>query len=288
MDISEILTLIILFFIGAILGSFACCQAWRIRLKQLNKKDPGKWSVCLSCGARLKASENIPVFSWLAQRGKCKHCGVSIGKTEILAEISLGIVFVLLGGFFYPEIISALSSTTTWYLPMLISIMVLVAITITIMWILIIYDAKWQELPVRLLVIVNFCAVLYAILRAAGQISSSISSGTFPGEFLQALPPLLGAVAILAGTYFLLYFFSREKLVGSGDWLIALPIALILGHWWLALVVLFLSNLLGSVFGVFQKLHQKKGQIPFGPFLVVAFIVVYVSQSWLLSLIASL
>ena len=102
------------------------------------------------------------------------------------------------------------------------------------------------------------------------------------------LPPLLGAVAILAGTYFLLYFFSKEKLVGSGDWLIALPIALILGHWWLALVVLFLSNLLGSVFGVFQKLHQKKGQIPFGPFLVAAFIVVYVSQSWLLSLIASL
>ncbi len=194
----------------------------------------------------------------------------------------------MLGAFFYQEIISALSSSSAWYLPMLISIMVLLTITITIMWILVIYDAKWQELPVRLLVAVNICALIYVILRAAGQVISSISSGTFPGDFLQSLPPLLGAIAILAGTYFLLYFFSKERLVGSGDWLVALSIALILGNWWLALVVLFLSNLLGSIFGMYQRIRQKKDQIPFGPFLIIAFVIVYVSQNWLYSLIASL
>lgn len=288
MDITGILMYIVLFIIGAVLGSFACCQAWRIRLKQVGAKNPGKWSVCLSCGERLKPSENIPVFSWIAQRGKCKHCGASIGKVEILAELSLGAAFVALGSFFYPEISAALSTSTTWYLPMLIVVMLLLIITITVMWILAIYDARWQELPVRLLTILNACAIIYTILRFAGLISDSVSANTFPSSIWSPLLSTLGAIAILAGTYFLLYFFSKEKLVGSGDWLVALPIALILGHWWLALVVLFLSNLMGSVYGMYQKIKKKQNQIPFGPFLILAFLIVYVAQNWLLSLIAAL
>ncbi|MBO7699099.1 prepilin peptidase [Candidatus Saccharibacteria bacterium] len=288
MSISEVLMYIILFIIGAILGSFACCQAWRIRLKQVGKKNPGKWSVCLSCGAKLKPSENIPIFSWLAQRGKCKHCGANIGKIEILSELSLGTAMVTFGAYFYPKFVAVIAGTNPLPLIML-SLSVLALITvITVMWILAIYDAKWQELPTKLLVVINICAVIYLILQFAGFFPSSGDIGIFFANLKNPVLSLLGAIAILAGTYFLLYFFSREKLVGSGDWLIAMPIAIILGNWWLALVILFLSNLFGSIYGVYQKVKKSKNQIPFGPFLILAFVIVYISQSWLVSLIAAL
>jgi leader peptidase (prepilin peptidase)/N-methyltransferase len=36
-------------------------------------------SICVSCGARLKARDLIPLLSWLALRGRCRSCGRPIG-----------------------------------------------------------------------------------------------------------------------------------------------------------------------------------------------------------------
>ena len=284
MEIAEIVTLIILFFVGAVFGSFACCQARRLRLKETKKQNPGKWSVCLSCGKKLTFGENIPIISWLIQRGKCRHCGAKIGKTEILSELSLAVAFVALGAYFYPLTIATFTTGNAYNMVALIASMLLLIVSIIIMWILMIYDAKWQRLPVPLLTMLNICAIMYAILQFVGVILVANNSG----EIFSYLFNLLIAVVILAGIYFCLSFFSKEKLVGSGDWMLALPIALILGNWWLALVALFISNFLGSIFGMVLKVKKDVKQIPFGPFLVVGFVIVYCAQPWLLSLIASL
>lgn len=284
MEIAEIVTLIILFFIGAALGSFACCQAWRLRLKETKKSNPGKWSVCLSCGKRLSAKENLPIFSWLFQRGKCRHCGAKIGKAEILSELSLAAALVGLGAYFYPQVIAVFTSGQIFNIVMLILTMLLLIISIIIMWILMIYDAKWQKLPVKLLVVLNITAVIYAVVSIISVIVSSDSIGSI---FTYLLSMAI-AVALLGGMYFCLSFFSKEKLVGSGDWLVALPIALILGNWWLALVTLFISNLLGSIFGTILRVKKGTRQIPFGPFLIIGFTIVYAAQPWLLSLISNL
>ncbi len=284
MEIAEIVTLIILFIVGAIFGSFACCQAWRLRLKETNKKNPGKWSVCMSCGKRLSTHENIPIFSWLFQRGKCSHCGARIGKAEILSELSLGLAFVAMGAFFYPQAASIFASGHIYNIIALIASMLLLIVSIIIMWILMIYDAKWQKLPVNLLTILNILAGVYAIIQLIGAIINADASQAITSYIFG----LIIAVAILGGMYFCLSFFSKEKLVGSGDWLLALPIALLLGNWWLALVTLFISNLLGSIVGTVLKIKKGTKQIPFGPFLVIGFIIVYAIQPWLLSLISGL
>ena len=284
MVISEILVLIFLFITGAILGSFACCQAWRLRLKETGKTSPGKWSVCLSCGERLSAKENLPILSWLFQRGKCRHCGASIGKAEILSELSLGLAMVAFGIYFYPKTIDVFSHGNAYDMVALVASMLLLIITITIMWILMIYDAKWQKLPTHLLTILNICAIIYTILQLVGVILVAPNSQTV----FSYLASLAISVVILGGIYFCLSFFSKEKLVGAGDWLLALPIALLLGNWWLALVALFVSNLLGSIFGVIIKIKKGAKQIPFGPFLVIAFTIVYTIQPWLLSLVENL
>ncbi len=277
----RILFLIIAFFFGAILGSFACCQAWRIRLKEQGKKSPGKWSVCLSCGKRLKTSENIPIVSWLAQRGKCKHCGAKIGIAEILSELFLGLGFVLVANSIFDELITTISANNFANLLILIFRILVLVVSISIMWILLIYDAKWKKLPTFLLTIINACAILYVILQVVGLILGSAAFSEIGIYLLKSL----GAATLLAAPYFLLSTLSKEKLVGSGDWLVALPIGLFLGHWWLALVALFLANASGSIIGLILRARKGAREIPFGPFLIITFLLVFAVQRWLMTLI---
>ena len=75
---------------GAGLGSFACCQAWRIR-----KHDKSARSHCMNCDYQLKWYDNIPILSWLMLGGKCRKCRKSIGVAEIAAEVGLAAVFAL-------------------------------------------------------------------------------------------------------------------------------------------------------------------------------------------------
>lgn len=232
---------------GAAMGSFACCQAWRLRLKATGKKDPGKRSVCLKCGKKLTWYENIPVVSWVVQRGKCRKCGKKIGAAEILAELGGAVAFGLVGWKFAQGEMEAVTIVE----------MAIVVIFTTIVMILAVYDAKWRELPVSLLVAANMVGAAYAAVDLIW------------GEM--DVVRLVEGVGILAGTYYLLYFLSGERLVGGGDWLLCLAIALVLGEPWLAVWVLFLSNFIGAV----VMMPQKKKKIAFGPFLVMAFVIVY-------------
>lgn len=297
MEIAEIIILALLFCIGAIFGSFACCQAWRLRFKETGKKSPGKWSVCLSCGKRLKPTENIPVISWLAQKGKCKSCGKKIGTSEILSELGLGLTFAGFGTFFYPEF-----ATVRVINPLPIIAAIILLASLVTMWILLVYDAKWQELPTKLLTFLNACAIMYLILPIVGM----AFDGTLNIDLLPYLLEIAKSVGILAGTYLLLYLISRERLVGAGDWLLALPVAIFLGNWWLAILTLFLSNFLASIYGLIKRAQLTKAttaktaaakteairqpkrkdlQLPFGPFLIIAFILIFLCQEWLASLL---
>ena len=308
--------------IGAMMGSFACCQVRRMRRKEKGEKPLGKWSVCEKCGKRLKKRENIPVISWLVQRGKCTKCGARIGVSEILSEVGLAAIFGVLGYVFYRDFWqgSALNkiilggegsvSLNEW---LGVAIWILIAVAVVLMWMITIYDAKWGEMPTKLLVATIIVAVIVRLLMIAssGVIEVVVHDGfgaigaSGLGETLRAdLLNLAGALAVLPGLYLVLYICSRGKLVGDGDWLLALAIALLLGNWWLAFFELFFSNALASIAGIGAILKDRKKacgvedkkkeqtreekidrkaerfsremsiKIPFGPYLVVAFVVV--------------
>lgn len=277
---TNIIFLCFMFAIGAILGSFACCQAWRLRYRQEHKKSPGKRSVCLSCGHKLSATENIPILSWLILRGKCKKCGKKIGFAEILSEISLGTTFLTLGFSIWPEILvlREFSLSALIYF----SLLLILAICLVLMWILMIYDAKWGELPTALLVVLDILAVVYLLLKVTHiAVSGNISVDLYP-----LIHNTLLSAVLLSGIYFLLYRISGERLVGGGDWILALGIAILIGHWWLAIIVLFLSNLAASIYGLIKKKTTGKSVIHFGPFLVSAFAIVFLFQSFFMNLLS--
>ena len=147
-----------------------------------------------------------------------------------------------------------------------------------------IYDAKWRLLPTKLLVSVDILAVIYL----GFEIVSLSFGNSFWQDLTKMLPSLGIGIAILPGMYFLLYKMSNEKFVGSGDWLLALAVSLILGSWWLCLLVLFLSNFMASIAGIILKIKNGEKVIPFGPFLILAFIIVYSLQNWLMVVFAGL
>lgn len=259
-----------MFLIGACLGSFLCCQARRLHLREEslvkgNHKSNklSRRSICLHCHKQLKWYDNIPIFSWLILRGKCRRCHKKIGLTELLSEIATGISMVLLC-----NTINILSATTldwTVFATSIIFALILIFLAI--------YDGLYGELPSLCLVLSIACAVIILGLKIWASLSVSPFSPTLITD------PLL-AVIILGGLYLVLYLISKGKWVGDGDWLLGAAIAITLGTPWLALVALFLSNFLAClvmypVVKSTTKRSKSHHAIHFGPFLVMAFVLTY-------------
>lgn len=71
------------FALGACFGSFLNVIIYRLPRGE-SIAFPG--SHCPSCGRTIGWYDNIPIVSWLALRGKCRHCEVSISSRYILIE----------------------------------------------------------------------------------------------------------------------------------------------------------------------------------------------------------
>ena len=277
-----VLVIIFCVVLGAVLGSFSCCQAWRIRYKVEKKGELGKRSVCLSCGKKLRWYENMPIVSWVLQRGKCRKCGKKIGTAEIMSEVLGGVFGGMVGVKFLDKIMTGelgdgitkllfygntavLGTAELWL--MITEILLIVAI-FTTMGIIAIYDAKWGEMPAKLLWVTVGLGVVFAGI------------GVYQGNSLFDLGI---SVLLLAGTYYILYKVSREKWVGGGDWILCLSIALVLGEPLLALVELSLANFLGMIVMLPRKKRGK--MIPMGPFFVVAGVLIFSFSDLLINMI---
>lgn len=78
--------------LGAVLGSFLNCTAWRIAHGEAFWK--GR-SHCTACGHVLGVKDLFPVFSWLFLGGKCRYCKEKISVRYMLAELFFTVVSIL-------------------------------------------------------------------------------------------------------------------------------------------------------------------------------------------------
>ena len=253
--------------IGACVGSFLCCQVRRMQLKSVRGKKLPARSVCMYCKKQLKWYENVPVVSWLVQKGKCRHCGRKIGTAELLSEVLTAVAFVAITVRF------AMGAENVWIWPVMTGSMwgwlVFELIFVSVLMFLAIYDACYGELPFYILILAVFLSVIKIILG----ILPNILAGTF--EIALILNPLMAGL-MLGGIYLSLYSVSHGAWVGDGDWLLALAIALALGTPFKALLVLLISNLSATLimWPVVRKTGSRK--IYFGPFLVLAYVIIVV------------
>ena len=89
---SDILGVAIVLF-GLCVGSFLNVVIYRVP-RGLSVNDP-KRSFCPSCGTTLPVWQNIPVLTWLIQRGKCRFCGAPIPVRYLLVEVLTGGLFFM-------------------------------------------------------------------------------------------------------------------------------------------------------------------------------------------------
>ncbi|MCL2371283.1 prepilin peptidase [Candidatus Saccharibacteria bacterium] len=271
------------FVVGAIFGSFICCQVRRVIISEKLhgfRKFQQEGSRCEKCKKPLSWWEMIPVFSWLFLRGKCRTCNSRIGAIELFAELGLGLAFAVTTWTFLDRWASV-SGLEAWQV---ISLFVFLVLSIGLLAIFV-FDFLTGEMPVRSLYFAIACAVIFGAVDWANMLSSN--------TFTLAAPLLtVASVAVLSGFYFVLSVAparhslarkKREHLVGDGDWLVALPLAIVLAHPLLAVATLFLANIIGALIAIpfmVTKRWKSTTRIPFAPLLIIAFFIIFFARDF--------
>lgn len=272
---------------GAVLGSFAVAQVWRLRAAQFadSEKNDDEFSKeerqklkslvgvkakddrshCLNCGYQLRWFDLIPIISWLSLGGKCRKCRHKIGATEVLAEIGLAAIFAVLFVTFF----GAIKQNPLFGISRLV-ILFASAVSLTILFV---YDAKWSLLPTKTLWIFNILAGIYCFTTI---LQSNIGVSLFYNLAL--------SIICFPGIYLVLTLLSKGAWVGDGDWILALGLVLLLPISPInSMLMLFFSNIIGLmiivVVSILNKEKLKRGaQIPFGPAMILACLLAIILQ----------
>lgn len=250
----------VLALLGLVLGSFVNALVWRLRQqeKSLTKKEIASLSIlngrsmCVYCRHKLAAKDLVPVFSWLSLRGKCRYCGKPIDDNP-LVEIALAAAFTT-SYLWWPGDL-ALGGQKVLFVSWLICLVGLLA--------LLVYDLKWMLLPNK---------IIYPVLAVAiaGRLSYILF---FSKNYGHDFWLLAGAVAVASGIFWLLYTYSKGRWIGFGDVRLGLVTGTLLASPALALAMIFMASVMGTVFALPALLAGKKAlasRIPYGPFLIAA------------------
>ncbi len=225
--------------LGAVMGSFLHCAAWRIARNEPFWK--GR-SHCSVCGHTLGVRELVPVFSWLLQRGRCRHCQAAIPKRYPLAELAFALMTVLTLLKFDLTVITL----RNWILLCCLFCLSLVDLETCIIpdGCLLIAAASWGlALP-----FLGWCWL---------EIGRQLAAGLFYGSAMLGISLLLDRVL------------QRESL-GGGDIKLFALVGLYLG-WLATLFAIILACVLGLLFGaVYNRKVGESGAFPFGPAIALS------------------
>lgn len=248
------MAIILLAWLGLCFGSFLNAMVWRMH----QKKD---WvrgrSECEHCKHQLSALDLIPVFSWLFLAGKCRYCKKPVSWQHPAVELLTGLVFV--GSYiFWP---GGLHSGGQWVL-----FVTWLATSVGLL-ALLVYDAHWMILPNKILYPTFFVAV-------AGELVYLV--GFAPSKGHRFLMWIL-SIAVASGIFWLLYLVSNGKWIGFGDVRLGLVTGTVLTSPSRSFLMIFLASVLGTLFVTPAIAAHKKtltAKLPFGPFLILATILV--------------
>lgn len=87
----DVVLIIFVFALGACVGSFLNVVIYRM---PRGESIVFPSSHCPKCGRGIHWYDNVPIFSWLILRGKCRFCGVKISPQYILVEAFTGLLLV--------------------------------------------------------------------------------------------------------------------------------------------------------------------------------------------------
>lgn len=273
-----------LFLFGIAIGSFLNVVILRYRPggRLFSLKNLSGRSKCPHCGKTLGALELIPIMSFFLLGGKCRSCRAPIAWQYPVVEFLSGAVVAgvpLFLAFFYH--VSA-AQLVMFALPRWYYWLFLAWIGVFLSWLtLSVIDFKHFILPDELNIGLFALGGVITGIAAAHAHDLFPFTESFMRNYAIVFSPFQGAIAnhvlgFLAGGafFFLLFLVSAGLGMGFGDVKLAAVAGLVVG-WPDIALALILSFLAGGVWGAFLLLLKKKGmkdRLPFGPFLVLGFL----------------
>lgn len=233
--------LIMFFILGTIFGSFYTVVGYRLCK---NESIVLPRSHCTNCNHKLSPIELIPILSYIFQKGKCKNCKQKISIFYPLIELFTGILFAIS---FY-----SFNFTLDLVLCLLVSSMFVI---------IIITDLNYYIIPDEINIFFGIAIIIVNIFKYG---------------LIGSLKYILYGFSMFIFMYLLMLLGNKifkEESLGGGD----IKLLFVLG-----MTMPIVLSFIGVAFASFIALpvsliilYKKNDKIiPFGPFLVGAFLII--------------
>ncbi len=261
----EIWFLVIIFILGLCGGSFVnmlvyrTAERYELESRKFRVKSKNR-SFCDYCGRQLSWYENVPVISWVIQKGRTRCCDKKLSILYPIVEIMTGLLFLIFN--FKFEIFNQIQNLN---FQMAVHLIVGLVI-ITFLVFSAVFDLKYMILPDFSTIVLIFASLAVWYFKYYGQWSYFLS-GLLSFGFLG-----------------ILHLITKGKGMGLGDVKLALFMGLFLGYpkTVVAMYVAFLVGAGVSLLLLVFKRAKKKTLIPFGPFLILGTVVAWFGGSQIL------
>ena len=246
---------IIIFIYGLLFGSFYNVVGLRLPNNESILKPR---SHCPNCNHQLSWYENIPIFSYLFLKGKCKICKEPISVIYPLIELLTGVLFLI------SYLLFGISEN--FFIGVILSSLVVI-IFVSDSKYMIILDSP-LIISALLILIVKFS---YHGIKAVGY-------------------SLIGGIIVFALMYLLMilgnFLFKKESL-GGGDIKLSFISGLALGPY-LGTFYIVLGAFLALPYALYTTIKNKETMLPFGPFLAISMLIIFFNADKVTELLKAL
>lgn len=251
----DIFLYVMLFIMGTFFGSFFTLAVYRIPLK---KDITHEHSFCPDCNHKLGVLDLIPIWSYLALRGKCRYCGEKVRIRYLLLEVLSGFVFVIV--YFSLNLQNIFFDTDK-----LIYFVAFVALYVTLVLVSGI-DKEYRKINPSILLFGILCQAGYMLYLYIIEATSMYRYYIYLGVFLI----LFIACMILR---------KKKKEIYWLEILLLFSYILLVLNWKATLVIFILSFVVIAIWQMISKTKYQK--IPFGFVIGISTIVCAIVENFI-------
>ena len=231
------------FIIGSLWGSFSNVCIYRLP----NNGNVAKGrSFCPNCKNKIKWFDNIPFFSYLFLKGKCRECSKPISFQYFIVELLTAISFVL--------IFHIYGASITTLLLLILSIFFIIIFFI---------DLKHFIIPN----VLTFPLMIIGFLKS---FDPNLNQTIFPNYINSLIGGLFGYSIIWSIIFFYKKIRKKEGM-GLGD----AKLMAVIGFWfgWVSIpFTIFISSVVALILVIPSLINQSRkmsSEIPFGPYIII-------------------
>lgn len=230
---------IIIFLYGIVVGSFLNVCIYRIPKKE---NIAIVRSHCMTCNYQLKWYDNIPLFSWIILRGRCRNCKAPISPQYPIIEASNGLLWLLIA------IVNGLNVDSLLFALLASALLVLSVI-----------DFRTYEIPIGINIFILALGLIMSVYHYTDWLSHVI------GFFAVSIPLY---IIILA---------TKGRGIGGGDMKLMAVAGLLLG-WKLVVLAFILGCLIGAPVHLLRmKISGADRVLAMGPYLSIG---IFIAALW--------